>query len=117
MAGQIDDALTDYETAIGIATKRADTDSQALAYAHRARLLEAKGERDRASADYAAALKLDAVVADEFTLYARIFERAGRLDRALIEYETALKLDPKLWWALRGRDRVRAALAAAGERK
>jgi tetratricopeptide (TPR) repeat protein len=111
LAGQLDDALTDHETAVKL------DPTLGLAYANRGRVRDAKGERERAAADFAAALQHDPSVPWAFVFSGNQLEQAGNLDRALIEYETALKLDPKALSAIKGRDRVRAALAVAGERK
>jgi tetratricopeptide (TPR) repeat protein len=80
-------------------------------------VLEKKGENARALADFAAALERDPNVLVTLLGQGIALERLGHLERALAELETALRVDPKLDSAIRGRDRVRAALAAAGERK
>lgn len=104
LAGQLDDALTDHETAIKL------DPTLGWAYANRGRVRDAKGERERAAADFAAALQHDPSVAWTYVFFGSVLEQAGNLERALIEYEFALKLDPKALSAIRGRERVRAAL-------
>jgi tetratricopeptide (TPR) repeat protein len=108
-AGQLDDAMTDLNEAI-----KADP-KLGLAYAYRGHVREAKGEREQAQTDLAAAMQHNPAVVWGYVYLGNVLEMSGRMDRALIEYETALKLDPKTLAAAKGRDRVRAALAAAGK--
>jgi tetratricopeptide (TPR) repeat protein len=110
-AGALDAAVADYEEAIEV------DPNAGLAYAGRARVHEARGERTRAAADFVTALQRDTSVVWTYVLHGIALEHGGKPDRALVEFETALKVEPKLASAIRGRDRVRAALDADAQRK
>ena len=71
----------------------------------------AKGDFDRAIADYDAAIKLQPRAADTFYNRGNAWANKGDPDRAIADYDTAIKLDPKepaayggraVEWAVKG---------------
>jgi lipoprotein NlpI len=55
----------------------------------------AKGEHDRAIADYDAAIRLNPKSADAFHNRGSAWANKGEPDRAIADYDTAIRLDPK----------------------
>jgi len=56
---------------------------------------EAKGEDERAIADYSEAIKLDPKYVRAYGNRGILYARKGELDRAIADYSEAIRLDPK----------------------
>jgi tetratricopeptide (TPR) repeat protein len=111
LTGQFDYAITEHDNAIRIDPKVVQ------AYANRGRAYAAKSDHDRANADFETALQLNPNAGILYIYPGILLEQGGRLDRALAEFQAALRLNPTLISALKGQDRVRAAIAAGNGRK
>lgn len=77
--------------------------SRAIAYYNRGLAHYAKGDIDRAIADYNEALRLDPNYASAFENRGWAWIHKGNLDRSIADYNEAIRLDPKLSVAYSGR--------------
>jgi tetratricopeptide (TPR) repeat protein len=69
--------------------------SRARAYTNRGAAYLAKGELDRAIADYNHAIELDPKFAIAYNGRGSAYKDRGDLDRAIADYNRAIELDPK----------------------
>lgn len=68
---------------------------RAIAYYRRGIAWSIKGDYNRANADFAEAMRLDAKLPDHFHSRGAAWQIKGDLDRAIAEYTAAIRLDPK----------------------
>ena len=66
-----------------------------LAYNNRGVAYTAKGDNDRAIADYNEAIRLDPKSRESLLNRGVAYRRQGRCDRAIADYNEAIRLDPK----------------------
>jgi tetratricopeptide (TPR) repeat protein len=87
--GEHDRAIADYDEAIRLDPKNADS------YVNRGLAYDRKGEHDRAIADYDEAIRLDPKDAPTYYNRGLAYDRKGEHDRAIADYDEAIRLDPK----------------------
>jgi tetratricopeptide (TPR) repeat protein len=87
--GEHDRAIADYDEAIRLDPKNADT------YVNRGLAYDRKGEHDRAIADYDEAIRLNPKEAPTYYNRGLAYYRKGEHDRAIADYGEAIRLDPK----------------------
>jgi tetratricopeptide (TPR) repeat protein len=68
---------------------------RASAYNNRANARQAKGDLDRAIADYDEAIRLAPTLATTYNGRAAAWQAKGDLDRAIADYDEAIRLNPK----------------------
>jgi tetratricopeptide (TPR) repeat protein len=78
-----------------IQSKRETEKNRSIAYNHRGGAYQAKGDLDRAIADYSEATRLDAKNAGSYYNRGNAYQEKGDLDRAIADYGEAIRLDPK----------------------
>jgi tetratricopeptide (TPR) repeat protein len=96
-AGYLDDAtryLTGYEADIAAGRARAGDSSHATAHYNLGVALAAKGEGDRALAEYDRAVELKPDFLDAHFNAGELLAKQGKTDKALARYRRALKVDP-----------------------
>jgi tetratricopeptide (TPR) repeat protein len=86
--GDIDGAITQYRTAIGLDPVYAD------AHAHLGYLLQQKGDLDGAIAEYRTAIEIDPNHSTSRYNLAVAFQHQGDLNRATAEYRRVIRIDP-----------------------
>jgi tetratricopeptide (TPR) repeat protein len=107
-AGDIDGAIADYSTAIGLNPK------DPFGYNNRANAWRDKGDLARAIADYTAALKIDPGYTAAYVNRGRVHERMKNLDAARADYREAIKRPAKYGNGPGGQKIARQRLAALG---
>ena len=67
-----------------------------MAYNNRGNAYQAKGDYDRAIADYTEAIRLDPKFADAYYERGAAYSAKGDYDRAIADYTEAIRLNPKI---------------------
>jgi tetratricopeptide (TPR) repeat protein len=105
--GEYDRAISDYVKAIELDRNHVS------AYIFRGNAYEDLGKHDRAIADYDKAIELNGNSALAYANRGGAYEKKGEYARALADYDRSLSLAPNGASALKGRERVKAALTPA----
>ncbi|HXF54373.1 MAG TPA: tetratricopeptide repeat protein, partial [Hyphomicrobiaceae bacterium] len=101
------DAESDYALITAAATKAIELDSRfAFAYASRAAVHMAKGEHDRAVADYTQLIAIDGRLAAAYNSRGRAYHAAKDYERAIADFTKAIELDANNVDAYLGRSLV-----------
>jgi tetratricopeptide (TPR) repeat protein len=95
--GQYDRAIQDFDQAIKLNPKEAET------FVNRGGSYDKKGQYDRAIQDFDQAIKLNPSYASAFMNRGIAYRKKGQHDRAIQDYDQAIKLNPKYAAALYNR--------------
>src|SRR6266536_5107240 len=87
-AGELDRAISDYDSAIRLDPSRSS------AYHERGSVFHTKGDYQRAIADYSEAIRLDTRNANAFNNRALAYRKLGDLDRAIRDYDASIRVEP-----------------------
>jgi lipoprotein NlpI len=97
------------------AAKLRQTPECAPAFFNRANAYQARGDLDRALADYDVAIALNPQYANAFNNRGAIFLKKGDIDRAIADYDQAIRFDSKVWQAYQTRGALKLFFGALPE--